>query len=101
MIASPSASLAVNSEDAAKLCPCLAVTFNPVTVAGVSTTATSLLMMVPTPWPRLMVAPLVAPVRLTLKLSLPSTLVSPLIVTETVFVVSPALKCRVVVGTLT
>jgi hypothetical protein len=57
--------------------------------------------MVPTPTPLLMVAPLVAPVRLTLKVSSASTLVSPLIVTEIVFVVSPALKCRAVVGTLT
>jgi hypothetical protein len=101
LIVSPSASFAVNREEAAKLWPRDAVIFEAVTVGGVSTIATSSLVMMPTPTPLLMVAPLVAPVRLTLKLSLPSTLVSPLIVTETVFVVSPALKWSAVVGTLT
>ena len=36
LITSPSASLAVNSEDAAKLWPRAAVTFDPVTVGAVS-----------------------------------------------------------------
>ena len=45
--------------------------------------ATSSLTMVPMPWAFAIVAPLVAPERLTLKLSLASTLVSPLTTIET------------------
>ena len=51
--------------------------------------AVSSLVMVPVPGPSLMVAPLVAPDRLTTKASSDSNLVSPLMVTEIVCVVSP------------
>src|ERR1044071_7169989 len=50
--------------------------------------------IVPIPCPSAIVA-LVALVRLTKKLSLPSTTVSPMTTTATVFVVSPGLKVRV------
>ena len=46
----------------------------------------SSLLMLPMPWPSLMVAPLVAPDRLTKNASSDSNLVSPLMVTETVWV---------------
>ena len=50
----------------------------------------SSLMIVPTPWPSLIVAPLVAPDRLIKKVSLGSDVVSPLIVTEIVWVLTPS-----------
>ena len=55
--------------------------------------ATSSLTMVPTPWASAMVPPLVTPDRLTLKLSSASTLPSPLMVTEMVWVSTRASKC--------
>ena len=56
--------------------------------------AVSLLTMVPVAAPSAMVAP-EAPARLMVKVSLPSTAVSPVIGTVTVLVVSPAAKVRV------
>ena len=64
----------------------------------------SSLMIVPTPWPSLIVAPLVAPDRLIKKVSLGSDVVSPLIVTEIVWVLTRTperqrARCRSVVAT--
>ena len=63
-------------------------------------TASSLLM-VPMPWLLTMVPPLVALNRLTKNVSSGSTVVSPLMVTETVLVRSPAAKLTVPVGCAT
>jgi hypothetical protein len=57
-----------------------------------ATAAASSFVIVPTPWPSLIVAPPVAPDRLTKNVSLGSTVVSPLIVTETVCVLTPLPK---------
>ena len=64
------------------------------TRSGSFASAASSLMIVPTPWPWLIAAPLVAPDRPTPNVSFGSTLVSPLIVTETVLLFSLAPKCR-------
>ena len=55
----------------------------------------SSLLIVPSPWPSPIVAPLVAFDRLTVKVSFPSALVSPLITIETVLVFSLAANCSV------
>ena len=55
----------------------------------------SSLRIVPWPWLSLIVAPLVALERLTKKVSLFSTTVSPLMITDMVFVVTPAAKLSV------
>jgi hypothetical protein len=60
-----------------------------------ATAAASSFVMVPTPWPSLMLAPLVAPDRLTKNVSLDSTAVSPLIVTAIVRVLTPLANERV------
>ena len=63
--------------------------------------AVSSLAMVPTPWLLTMVPPFVALDRLTKNVSLGSTAVSPLMVTEMVLVRSPAAKLKVPVGCAT
>ena len=55
----------------------------------------SSLRMVPWPWLSLILAPLVALERLTKKVSFPSTLVSPLTITDIVFDMTPEAKLRV------
>jgi hypothetical protein len=59
-----------------------------------TTAVASSLVMVPRPWPSTMVPPFVALARLRKNVSLGSTEVSPLIVTETVRVACPAAKLR-------
>jgi hypothetical protein len=55
----------------------------------------SSLMMVPVPWLLLIVAPVVAPDRLTKKVSFGSTFVSPLMVTVNVWALTPVANCSV------